>query len=162
VVVDQYSRSPFAFACKDTSPSSVVKCLYMLFSLLGFPSMFSYRRTACLSRELKDYLHIRRIATSRSTPYYSTGNSQCERFNQTIWETVSLMLKGRNLGPHLWEEVLPEALHSVRTLLCTATNTTPHERLFAFSQAFYARSFTSNVSDYAKYCAVETIRSEQK
>ena len=38
VVVDEYSRFPLAFACKDTSASSVVKCLSTLFSLFGFPS----------------------------------------------------------------------------------------------------------------------------
>ena len=64
--------------------------------------------------------------------YRNIENSQCERFNQTIWKTISLMIKGRNLGPHHWEEVLPEALHSVRTLLSTATNTTPHERFLPF------------------------------
>ena len=30
-----------------------------------------------------------------------------------------------------WEAVLPDALHSIRSLLCTSTNATPHERLFA-------------------------------
>ena len=39
------------------------------------------------------------------------------------------MIKGRHLGPH---EALPEALHSVRTLLSTATNNTPHERFLPF------------------------------
>ena len=29
-----------------------------------------------------------------------------------------------------WERVLPIALHSIRSLLCTATNNTPHERMF--------------------------------
>ena len=38
VVVDEYSRFPFAFAWKDTSASSVVKCLSKLFSLFGFSS----------------------------------------------------------------------------------------------------------------------------
>ena len=31
-----------------------------------------------------------------------------------------------------WETVLPNALHSIRSLLCTATNTTPHDRMFNF------------------------------
>jgi len=31
--------------------------------------------------------------------YRNIENSQCERFNQTIWKTISLMIKGRNLGP---------------------------------------------------------------
>jgi len=133
VVVDEYSRFPFAFACKDTSASSVVKCPFKLCSLFGFsPYVHSDRGTAFLSRELKDYLHSRGIATSHSTSDHSTGNSQSERCNQTIWKTISLMIKGRNLGPHYWKEVLPEALHSVRTLLSTATNTTPHELFLPF------------------------------
>ena len=37
-----------------------------------------------------------------------------------------------------WEDVLPDALHSIRSLLCIAANMTPHERLFK-----YTRKFTS-------------------
>ena len=33
-----------------------------------------------------------------------------------------------------WETVLPDALHSIRSLLCTATNCTPHERMFSFNR----------------------------
>ena len=33
-----------------------------------------------------------------------------------------------------WEEVLPDALHSIRSLLCTTTNSTPHDRLFKFNR----------------------------
>ena len=33
-----------------------------------------------------------------------------------------------------WETILPDALHSIRSLLCTATNTTPHERMFNYSR----------------------------
>ena len=31
-----------------------------------------------------------------------------------------------------WEKVLSKALHSTRSLLCTSTNETPHERFFGF------------------------------
>ena len=39
------------------------------------------------------------------------------------------------------QEVLLDALHSIRSLLCTATNATPHERIFS-----YQRKSTSGVS----------------
>ena len=29
-----------------------------------------------------------------------------------------------------WELIVPEALHAIRSLLCTSTNATPHERMF--------------------------------
>ena len=109
VVVDEFSRFPFAFPCKDTTTASTVNALSSLFSLMGFPSyVHSDRGASFISKEFKDYMHSRGIATSNSTPYHPTGNSQCERFNQTIWKTVSLMLKGRLLSPMQWEEVLPQ------------------------------------------------------
>ena len=96
IVVDEYNRSPFAFACKDTSTLSVTNCLALLFSLVGFPDVHSDRGTAFMSKELKDYLHSRDIATSHSTTYHPTGNSQREQGNKTVWKTVSLILKDRN------------------------------------------------------------------
>ncbi|XP_069957120.1 uncharacterized protein [Cherax quadricarinatus] len=43
-------------------------------------------------------------------------------------------LKSRNLPVQHWQTVLPDALHSIRSLLCTATNATPHERLLNYSR----------------------------
>ena len=45
-----------------------------------------------------------------------------------------LALASRNLKESQWETVLPEVLHSIRSLLCTATNATPYERLFSYQQ----------------------------
>ena len=50
----------------------------------------------------------------------------------TIWKAVRLACKSRGLDIEHWEVVLPDALHSIRSLLCTATNVTPHERMFSF------------------------------
>lgn len=81
-----------------------------------------------MSQELQQYLRGNGIATSRTTPYNPTGNGQVERYNAIIWKTILLALKSKNLEVEHWETVLPSALHSIRTLLSTATNTTPHER----------------------------------
>ena len=40
----------------------------------------------------------------------------------------------KNLPIKYWQDILPDALHSLRSLLCTATNETPHERLLCFSR----------------------------
>ena len=50
------------------------------------------------------------------------GNSQIERYNGTIWQTDRLSLSSKHLPLSSWEAVLPDALHSIRSLLCTATN----------------------------------------
>lgn len=70
------------------------------------------------------------MATSRTTPYNPKGNAQCERFNGIIWKAIKLSLRSRGLSDHMWTSVLGDALHSIRSLLCTATNETPHERMF--------------------------------
>ena len=43
-----------------------------------------------------------------------------------------MSLKYKNLHTKYWHVVLPDVLHSIRSLLCTATNETPHERFFRF------------------------------
>lgn len=83
-----------------------------------------------MSHELKSYLTSQGIATSRTTAYNPAGNGQVERYNGIIWKTIELALKSRSLSTQQWPLVLQPALHSIRSLLCTATNATPHERMF--------------------------------
>jgi transposase InsO family protein len=79
-----------------------------------------------MSREFKSFLLERGIAKSQTTPYNPTGNSQCERYNGIIWKTITLALETRKLPVTHWEDVLLDSLHSIRSLLCTSTNATPH------------------------------------
>ena len=134
-IVDEYSRFPFVFPSKDVSSPSVIKCLSQLFSIFGLPAyVHSDRGQSFMSNELKNWLHSKGIATSRTTPYNPQGNGQVERYNGIIWRTITLALNERKLPIERWQEVLPDALHSVRTLISTATNETPHERLFAYKR----------------------------
>ena len=87
-----------------------------------------------MSTELCNYLTNRGIATSHSTPYHPIGNGQVERYNGIIWKSIRLSLATSNLPVEQWEKVLPQVLHSVRSLLSTATNVTPHERFFNFQR----------------------------
>ncbi|BES98019.1 multicellular organismal development [Nesidiocoris tenuis] len=131
-VVDEYSRFPFAFPCRDLSSKTVIKHLTSLFSVFGSPAFIhSDRGTAFMSQEFKDFLLSRKIATSRTTAYNPQGNGQVEKYNGTIWNAVRLALHSKGLPLTDWELMLDDALHSIRSLLCTATNNTPHERMFS-------------------------------
>ena len=141
-IVDEFSRFPWSFPCSDISAKTVIKCLDELFSVFGVPAyIHSDRGSQFMSKELKNYLHNRGVATSRTTAYNPQGNGQCERMNGTIWKTILLALKTRGLHVSQWESVLNDALHSIRSLLCTATNSTPHDRMFT-----HARRTSSGVS----------------
>jgi len=101
-----------------------------------------------MSTKLQSYLLNLGVATSRTTPYNPKGNAQCERFNGIIWKSIMLALRSKCLPVEHWEKVVSTALHSIRSLISTSTNETPHERLFNFSRkASNGNSLPSWLSD---------------
>ena len=134
-VADEYSRFPFAFRCSNMDADTVIACLTQLFPLFGLCSyIHSDRGPAFMSSELVSFLHNKGIGVSKKSIYNPRGNGQCEKFNDTIWCAVKLALKNSDLSLSKWVCVLPDALHAIRSLLCTATNETPHERFMKFSR----------------------------
>ena len=134
-IVDEFSRFPFVYPCKDVSTRSVIQCLCRLFSLFGMPAyIHSDRGASFMSEELRQFLLSKGIATSRTTPYNPACNGQVEKYNGTVWKAITMALATRWLPVSHWQDVLPDALHSVRSLLCTATNCTPHERFFKYDR----------------------------
>ena len=77
--------------------------------------------SAFMSQEWKDFLHKKGIATSRTTSYNPAGNGQVERRNGNIWQAITLALKTHKLPIICWQDLLPDALHSI-----------PHEDMFNF------------------------------
>ena len=132
-VIDEFSRYPFVYPCNNMEASTIIKCLTDLFSIFGMPMyVHSDRGSSLMSVELKQFLTLKGVSTSRTTPYNPQGNGLVEKSNGTIWRAVTMELQTHGLPQSLWQEVLPNVLHSIRTLLCTATNVTPHERLLGF------------------------------
>lgn len=134
-IIDEYSRFPFVFPCSNVSTATIINCLTQLFSLFGMPSyIHSDRGAAFMSKELQEFLTSKGISSSRTTSYNPQGNGQVEKYNGIIWKTITAALISRGLPTRFWQVVLPDALHSIRSLLCTATNETPHERLFKYAR----------------------------
>ena len=137
VVVDEYSRFPFAYPLKEISAATVIRKLKEIFSFFGLPGyIHSDRGRNFMSYSLRKFLFRLGIATSRSTPYHPTGNSQSERYVGIVWRSIKLRLHSSNRNTSAWADVLPDVLFALRSLLCTATNCTPHERLFNFPRRF--------------------------
>lgn len=87
-----------------------------------------------MSTEFRNFCQMSGISISRTTPYHPNGNGQCEKYNGVISKAITCLLHSRNLPQSAWDKVLPEALSSIRGLLCTATGETPHSRLFQFDR----------------------------
>ena len=77
VIIDEYSRYPFVYPCKNLSSSTVIECLSSLFCTFGFPEFIhSDRGGFFVSKELKAFLNDQDIATSYSSPNHPQGNGQ--------------------------------------------------------------------------------------
>ena len=135
VIVDEFSRFPFAYACPDIKSATVIEKRTHLFSIFGFSGYInSDQGSSFMSFELKSWLHNFWVPTSRTNRCNPAGNGQVERYNRTIWQTVLSALRSKKPSLTHWEYVLTDVLHSMRSLLCTAINCTPHGRMFSHSQ----------------------------
>ena len=134
-VVDEYSRFPWAFPCSDMESSTAIKCLAELFDTYGSAGyVHSDRGPGLRSQEFRAFLRSRSVAFSNSAKYNPRGNGQCERYNGVIWKGIELALRSRNLPVTHWELVRSHVLDCQRSLLCTATNSTPHQRFMSFER----------------------------
>ena len=136
-IVNEFSRFPWAFASKDTSSSTAMKIYHELFATFGTPStIHSDRGSGFLSTSMRRYVDEMGTNISTTTPYHPQGSGQCERsyIYKSIWKTVRLLMHSHKLDISNWEEMLPTALHSIRSLLNTSTNCTPHERIFNYQR----------------------------
>ena len=139
VIVDEFSRFPFVYLCNNMKACTAIEKLTDLFCMLGFPNyLHGDRGSSFMSYELKSWLHTVGVPISKSTKYSPQENGQVGRLNRTIWQIIQLALRSKNLPHTHWEYVLPDTLHSIRSLLCTATNCTPHERMFLHTRKTFS------------------------
>ena len=135
VLIDEYSRFPFAFALKEITMNAIINCLNQLFSLFGTPGFIhTDRGSQFMGEEFEKFLRDRGISHSRTTPYNPKGNGQTERYNGVIWKSIQCLLHSNKLSQPMWESMIPQALSANRSLICTATNETPHARMFIFER----------------------------
>ena len=133
-VIDEYSCFPFVFPCRNMNTSTVIKCLSLLFTLFWMPAfVHSDRGPSLVSHELHSYLTGKGEAVSRTISYNPADIGKVEKYNGTVWRADTMACRSKNLPIKYWQDALPDAFHSLRSLLCTATNKTPHERLLRFS-----------------------------
>lgn len=98
VIVDEFSRFPFAYICKDAcwdSDKFLYRSLFLAFGIRYY--IHSHRGTSFMSYKLKIFLMRHSVSTSRTSPYHFTGNIQCERFVVIIWKTITLSIEAKTL-----------------------------------------------------------------
>ena len=164
-VIDDFSRFLFVIPLKDIETTkSVIGGLSSIFFFCGTTAFIhSDRGSQFLSFEFDAFRNQAGIAHSRTTPYNPYGKGLCERSNGVFWKGVLCNLHSRGLTEDRWEEIMPDVLASIRTLISTATNSTSHDQIFGFSRRsssalrianwlapdnnIYVKNFVRNQSD---------------
>ena len=121
VLVDEYRQFPFVCPCKDLSTQSASILLPFIFSI-----WHAFKFILIMGAVLK-VKGIRATCTLRA--YHPQGNGQVEKMNGTV-ESYYMALEDKGLPVEHWENVFPDAMHSIRSLISTATNETPNKWLF--------------------------------
>ena len=162
IVVDGYSRFPFAFACKDTLTSSVTNCLALLFSLVGFPYVHSDRGTAFMSKELKDYLHTswHRYEPFHAVPSYwqlPVLSVQSNCLENRVTDTEGSKFRPASVGTYFARRSLRGTDLSMYSNRCFS----PCEVLLIFS-SIDVTSFPPPLDDHSWKCPAEEVCSKQE
>ena len=131
-VVYEFSRFSFAFQCSNMESRTVISCLMQIFYFFGACGYIYFNRgKSFILQKFVCFMHNLQIPTSKTSVYNPASNGQCEKYSNILSE-VKLALKDQNLSISKREVVLRQVLHFIRSLCCTATNSTPHERFFNF------------------------------
>lgn len=135
VIIDEYSRFPFAAVTADREADTVIKVLTQLFYTYGPPvEVHSDRGAEFRSQKLADFLQSWGVRQTWTSAYNPQSNGQVESYNGTLWKTILCLLDDQKKSTNQWHTVLGQALHSMRSLVVTTTGSTPHDRFLTFAR----------------------------
>ena len=132
MVIDEFSRFPFAFPCANMESKTVIQCLTQHFSLFGMCScIHSDNAASFTSREFLDFLHKFGTSVSRTSVYNPRGNGQTERYNGIVWSVVTAALKSQDSADSCKETVeqTNDRPHASEGLHCSTRHRRAPDRL---------------------------------
>ena len=129
VLTDAFSKFSQAFVTNDQKALTVAKILVdKWFNVYGIPSRIHSDLGRSFDNEIISNLcKMYRIRQSTTTPYNTHGNSQCERFNQTLFGLLKFLNKEKkpNQPQHL-----PSLVFAYNMTPHSTTGFQPYELMF--------------------------------
>ena len=129
VLTDAFSKYSQAFVMSNQKALTVAKLLVdKWFSVYGIPSQIHSDQGRSFDNEIIAHLcHMYGVRQSTTTLYNPRGNSQCERFNRTLFGLMQSL--DQEQKPN-WPIYLPSLVYAYNTTPHSTTGLQPYELMF--------------------------------
>ena len=127
VITDMYSKFAEALPLPDQTAETTAGALWKgYFCRQGLPEILHSDQgrnfEAAVIQHLCVLLNIRKTRTS---PYHPSGNGQCERYNKTLIELISMQMKSEDQTD--WDQWIPMMLFAYHSTIHSSTGYTPFQ-----------------------------------
>ena len=128
-IIDHYTRFGMVYKVKSEKANEVRNILYReVFPRFGIPQeIHTDQGRTFISKALKHFYKAFGIQGTTTTRYRPTGNSICERFNQTVINALGTLDPDQKKR---WWEQLPTVEMAYNTTVCEATGSTSFMMMF--------------------------------
>ena len=127
VITDMYSKFAEALPLPNQTAETTAGALWKgYFCRQGLPDILHSDQGRNFEAEVIQQLcKLLNIRKTRTSPYHPSGNGQCERFNKTLIELISMQLEKDDQSD--WDQWIPMMLFAYHSTVHASTGYTPFQ-----------------------------------
>ena len=128
VLMDYTSKWPEAYALRNVTTETVVKCLIDMTTRVGIPEeVLTDNDSNFVSKTMREYCTTMGIEHMKTSPYHLQTDGMVERFNATLKRLLCKLTQNPNVE---WDECLPYVLWAYRGTVHKTTGFSPYQMLY--------------------------------
>ena len=123
VLMDYTSKWPEAYALRNVTTETVVKCLIDMTARVGIPEeVLTDNGSNFVSKTMSEYCTTMGIEQIKTSPYHLQTDGMVERFNATLKRLLRKLTQNPKVE---WDECLPYVLWAYRGTVNKTTGFSP-------------------------------------